>query len=64
MGARDMGGKAVGTGATVLMDGWAEIKRMWVEEEARGRGIARKILDALLAVVFISLRKLASPGRF
>lgn len=47
--ARDAEGKAVATGAFVLQVGWAEIKRMWVEESARGRGIARKVLDALIA---------------
>jgi putative acetyltransferase len=47
--ARDAGGKALATGAVVLHDGWAEIKRMWVEEAARGRGIARQVLDALMA---------------
>lgn len=46
--ARDMNGKAVATGAVVLKDGWAEIKRMWVDEDARGRGTARQILNALI----------------
>ena len=46
--ARDGEGKALATGALVLHDGWAEIKRMWVEEAARGRGIAREILNALM----------------
>lgn len=32
-----------------MRDGWAEIKRMWVEEAAGGRGIARQILEALIA---------------
>jgi putative acetyltransferase len=47
--ARDAEGNALATGAVVLHDGWAEIKRMWVEEAARGRGIARQILEALIA---------------
>ena len=47
--ARDRQGKALATGALVLHDGWAEIKRMWVEEAARGQGIAREILHALMA---------------
>ena len=47
--ARDAEGRALATGAVVLRDGWAEIKRMWVEEAARGRGIARQILNALMA---------------
>jgi putative acetyltransferase len=47
--ARDTEGNALATGAVVLHDGWAEIKRMWVEEAARGRGIARQVLNALMA---------------
>ena len=47
--ARDRDGKAIATGAVVLRNGWAEVKRMWVEEHARGRGTARQILDALIA---------------
>lgn len=46
--ARDAEGKALATGAVVLQQGWAEIKRIWVEESARGRGVARQILDALI----------------
>lgn len=46
--ARDADGKALATGAVVLKDGWAEIKRMWVEKNARGRGTARQMLDALI----------------
>jgi putative acetyltransferase len=47
--ARDTEGKALATGALVLHDNWAEIKRMWVEEAARGQGIARQILSVLMA---------------
>jgi putative acetyltransferase len=47
--ARDRQGKALATGALVLHDGCAEIKRMWVEEAGRGQGIAREILNALMA---------------
>jgi putative acetyltransferase len=47
--AGDAEGKAFATGAVVLHDNWAEIKRMWVEEAARGRGIARQILNVLMA---------------
>jgi putative acetyltransferase len=47
--ARDAEGKALATGAVVLHDGWAEIKRMWVEEAVRGQGIARQVLDTLVA---------------
>jgi putative acetyltransferase len=47
--ARDAEGKALATGAVVLHDNWAEIKRLWVDEAARGRGIARQILNVLMA---------------
>jgi putative acetyltransferase len=47
--ARDAEGKALATGAVVLHDNWAEIKRMWVDEAARGQGIARQILNVLMA---------------
>jgi putative acetyltransferase len=46
--ARHTNGRAVGTGAVVLHDDWAEIKRMWVEEDARGLGVARQILNTLM----------------
>ena len=47
--ARDAEGRAVATGALVEHGDWAEIKRIWVEEHARGRGLSRQMLDALLA---------------
>lgn len=41
-------GRAVGCGALKLLDvSTAEIKRMWVAPEARGLGIARRLLEAL-----------------
>jgi len=46
--ARDAGGNALATGAVVLNGDSAEIKRMWVEERARGQGISRQILDVLI----------------
>jgi putative acetyltransferase len=46
--ARDIEGKALATGALVLHNDWAEIKRMWVEEAARGQGIARRVLIVLI----------------
>jgi len=46
--ACDAEGKALATGAVVLQEEWAEIKQMWVEESARGQGIARRMLDALI----------------
>jgi len=47
--ARDGDGRALATGAVVLKDGWAEVKRMWVAEEARGRGLSRAMLERLVA---------------
>jgi len=46
---RDAAGTALATGAVVLNGDWAEIKRMWVEEAARGQGIASQMLAALTA---------------
>jgi GNAT superfamily N-acetyltransferase len=47
--ARD-GGRAVGCGALRRLDETtAELKRMYVEPDLRGRGIAREILDHLEA---------------
>jgi putative acetyltransferase len=37
-------GKAVGCGGLALFDGFAEVKRMFVREAARGGGVARAIL--------------------
>ena len=47
--ARDDAGRAVATGAVVLFGSWAELKRMWVVPELRGRGVSKIILDALQA---------------
>ena len=46
------GGRAVGCGGLIVRrhsDGsvFAEIKRMWVDEALRGRGVGYRILDAL-----------------
>ena len=47
--ARAQDGAAVGCGAIFCKpDGEAEIKRMWVEPAARGSGLGRRLLDALL----------------
>ncbi|TCQ99165.1 GNAT family N-acetyltransferase [Neorhizobium sp. JUb45] len=45
--ARDPDQKAIGTAALALFDGWAELKRMWVIPEARGKGISRLLLNDL-----------------
>jgi putative acetyltransferase len=45
--ARDMNARAVGCGAVVLHSTYGEVKRMYVNPESRGRGIARQILQAL-----------------
>jgi putative acetyltransferase len=47
--ARDDRGRAVGTGAIVRHGSWAEIKRMWVEPDARGQGLSMAILHVLEA---------------
>ena len=46
--ARAGDGRLLGFGAVVLQeDGWAEIKRMYVDPAARGQGTGRAILAAL-----------------
>jgi putative acetyltransferase len=47
--AREPGGRAVATGALVVHDDWAEIKRMWVERDGRGRGLAKEMLGSLIS---------------
>lgn len=43
-------GRAVGCGALRILDGaTAEVKRMYVEPESRGRGLGRAVLDRLEA---------------
>jgi putative acetyltransferase len=45
-----IGGRAVGCGALVrATENWAEIKRMFILPEARGRGIGRRLLQTLEA---------------
>jgi putative acetyltransferase len=43
-------GVAIGCGALVRKTGYAEIKRMFVDEAARGRSVGRRILDAIEAI--------------
>jgi putative acetyltransferase len=47
--ARDTQRLALATGALVLHGDWAEVKRMWVVEHARGRGLSKSILGALMS---------------
>jgi putative acetyltransferase len=45
--AREAGGAAIGCGAIVLGDEYGELKRMYVAEQSRGKGVARAILALL-----------------
>jgi putative acetyltransferase len=51
--ARDGAGRAVATGAIALFGAgaecWAELKRMWVVPDVRGKGVSRTILQELEA---------------
>ena len=46
--ARDGSGRPLATGALVITGDRAEVKRMWVVEAARGRGLSRSLLDRLI----------------
>jgi len=39
-----IGGRAVGCGAVALFDGYAEVKRMYTRDAARGRGVGKALL--------------------
>ena len=45
--ARAEGGQTVGCGAVVLGSGYGEVKRMYVQPNCRGQGIAKVVLDQL-----------------
>lgn len=42
-------GEAVGCCALARRDGWAEIKRLFVAPQARGRGLSRRLMERLEA---------------
>ena len=42
-----LGGAAVGCGGVALFDDYAEVKRMYTREEARGRGVAKALLSRI-----------------
>ena len=46
---RTSSGRAVATGALITRPEWAEIKRIWIEEDARRAGLARLMVEALIA---------------
>jgi putative acetyltransferase len=46
---RDDDGAAVGCGAIVVTPEYGEIKRMYLRPQARGRGAARRLMEALEA---------------
>ena len=48
--AAELNGEVVGCGAVRFFDDYAEIKRMWVDPVARGRGIGRRILNRLESI--------------
>ncbi len=43
--ARDVAGRVCGCGAVVLMNGYGELKRMYVPPEWRGRGLGAALLE-------------------
>jgi putative acetyltransferase len=57
--ARD-GGRAVGCGAVRVLDpATAEVKRMYVDPDERGRGVGKAVLDSLeVAAVQLGVRRL------
>jgi putative acetyltransferase len=60
-------GKALGCGAVVdSSEGWAEVKRMFVSPEARGRKLGRRLMDRIEVVAAergASMLRLETGGR-
>jgi putative acetyltransferase len=52
------GGLALGCGGVALLDGFAEVKRMYVRQSARGQGVADAIMARLMAETARSGRNL------
>lgn len=46
---REPGGAAIGCGAIVVQREYGEVKRMYLRPEARGRGLARRLMEELEA---------------
>jgi putative acetyltransferase len=44
---RDSAGSAVGCGAIVMKPEYGEVKRMYVRPQARGQGLARRLIESL-----------------
>jgi putative acetyltransferase len=42
-----MDGRAAGCGAVVAYSGYAEVKRIYVDPQYRGAGVAKRLLDTL-----------------
>jgi putative acetyltransferase len=51
-------GRALGCGGVAFLDGFAELKRMYVRPEARGRGVADAIIARLAQEALASGREL------
>ncbi|MEL6287611.1 MAG: GNAT family N-acetyltransferase [Pseudomonadota bacterium] len=49
--ARDPRGRLLGCGSALLHDGYGEIKRMFVSDDARGVGLGARIVGALEAAL-------------